>query len=134
MEEIARGSVVASVRGGCAASHVSQGNQSAAGTARVASVIGGGISVSTAHSVVASGNYFDETARRSRRVISARKVVCPKDKCGAQGSRDYSRHHVAATAALPDLFGAAKHFRTKNADGELSYKYKDSVRICGKPG
>ncbi len=25
----------------------------------------------------------------------------------------------------PTSFGAAKHFHTKNADGELSYKYKD---------
>jgi hypothetical protein len=32
---------------------------------------------------------------------------------------------LAATAALPELFAAAKHFYTKNADGELSYKYKD---------
>ncbi len=31
--------------------------------------------------------------------------------------------YLAATAALPDLFGAAKHFCTKNADGELYYKY-----------
>jgi hypothetical protein len=38
---------------------------------------------------------------------------------------DYSWHHEAATAALPKLFGVAKHYRTKNADGELSYKYKD---------
>jgi hypothetical protein len=58
-------------------------------------------------------------------VISARKVICPKNKRGVQGSRDYSWHHVAATAALPKLFGVAKHYRTKNADGELSYKYKD---------
>lgn len=125
LEEIVGGSVVASVRGGGAASHTSQGSRSAAGTAHVPSIIGGGISVSTTRSVVATGNYFDDTARRSRRVISARKIVCPKDKRGAQGSRDYCRHHVAATSALPDLFGAAKHFRTKNADGELSYKYKD---------
>ncbi len=39
--------------------------------------------------------------------------------------RDYSWHHKAPTAALPKLFGAAKHHHTKNADGELSYKYKD---------
>jgi hypothetical protein len=58
-------------------------------------------------------------------VISARKVICPKNKRGAQGSRDYSWHHEATTAALPELFGMAKRYRTKNADGELSYKYKD---------
>jgi hypothetical protein len=38
---------------------------------------------------------------------------------------DYCWHHAATTTALPDLFGVAKHFRTKNADGKLSYKYKD---------
>ena len=76
-------------------------------------------------SAVATGNYFDETARRSHHVISARKVICPKNKHGVQGLCDYSWHHEAATAALPELFGAAKHYRTKNADGELSYKYKD---------
>jgi hypothetical protein len=32
---------------------------------------------------------------------------------------------LAATAAIPKLFGAAKHFPTKNADSKLSYKYKD---------
>ncbi len=58
-------------------------------------------------------------------MVPARKVVCSKDTRGLQGSRDYSRQHAAATAALPDLFGTAKHFRTKNADGELAYKYKD---------
>jgi hypothetical protein len=50
---------------------------------------------------------------------------CPKGKCGYQGSRNYSWHHLAATAAIPNLFGAAKHFCTKNTDSKLSYKYKD---------
>ncbi len=83
---------------------------------------GGAGSISSC-SVVATGSYFNETSRRSRHVISARKVICPKNKHGVQGSRDYSWHHVAATAALPKLFGATKLYRTKNADGELSYKY-----------
>ncbi len=93
------------------------------GTYRVPSVIGGASAGS--RSIIPMGNYFDDTTRRSRRMVSARKVVCPKGKRGDQGSCDYSRHHSAATAAIPELFGAAKHFRTKNADGELSYKYKD---------
>jgi hypothetical protein len=42
-----------------------------------------------------------------------------------QGLRNYSWHHSAATAAILELFGAAKHFHTKNAGGGLSYKYKD---------
>ncbi len=62
----------------------------------------------------------------SRWMISAWKFVCPKGKRGDQGSGNYSWHHLAAaTAAIPELFGAAKHFHIKNADGELSYKYKD---------
>jgi hypothetical protein len=71
------------------------------------------------------GNYFNDTTWRSHRMVSAWKVVCQKGKRGDQGSRDYSRHHSAATAVIPELFGAAKHFCTKNADSKLSYKYKD---------
>jgi hypothetical protein len=109
----ARGSAGASLHKSCSA-------------ACVPSIVrtGGAGSISSC-SVVATGNYFDETARRSCHVISARKVICPKNKRGVQGSCDYSWHHEAATAALPKLFGVAKHYRTKNADGELSYKYKD---------
>ncbi len=80
------------------------------------SVIGGASAGS--RSTIPTGNYFDDTTRHSRRMVAARKVVCPKGKCGDQGSRDYSQHHSAATAAIPELFGAAKHFCTKNADGE----------------
>jgi hypothetical protein len=120
------GSVGLSGHGGGGTSHVSA---AAASAGHVPSIFGGGtsggISVGMAHSVMTTGNYFDEAVRRSCQVISAWKVVCPKDKHGAQGSRNYSRHHAAATSAFPDLFGAAKHFHMKNEDGELSYKYKD---------
>ena len=75
--------------------------------------------------VTTTGNYFDNANRHSRQDITGRKVVCPKGKHGPQGLCDYNRHHSAATAAIPELYGAAKHFRTKNSDGELSYKYKD---------
>jgi hypothetical protein len=85
-------------------------------------VVGGGNSV---QSIIGTGNYFDDIAQRSRCVVAARKIVCPKNTRRLQGSRDCSRQHAAATAALRDLFGAAKHFRTKNAEGELAYKYKD---------
>ena len=96
----------------------------------VPAFVGGGGRVGSVGSVASrsiqpTGNYFNESARRSRRDAFKRKVVCPRDKRGLQGSRDYCRTHDAATAALPELFGAAKHFRTKNSDGELSYKYKD---------
>jgi hypothetical protein len=89
---------------------------------RVRTVIGGGSSIA---SIIGPGNYFDDTVQHSWRVAAARKVVFPKDTRELQGSRDYSRQHAAATAALPDLFGTAKHFHTNNADGELAYKYKD---------
>ena len=72
----------------------------------VPSVIGG-------RNVTPTGNYFDNANRHSRRDITGRKAVCPKGKRGAQGLRNY------------ELFGAAKHFCTKNWDGKLSHKYKD---------
>jgi hypothetical protein len=121
LEDLAVESLAASARGGAGASL-----HNSCSAACVPSIVqtGGAGSISS-RSVVATGNYFDETARRSRHVISARKVICPKNKCGVQGLRDYSWHHEAATSALPELFGVVKHYRTKNADGELSYKYKD---------
>ncbi len=123
LEDLAVESHAASACGSAGASHASHGRHSAAS---VPSVVwtGGAGSISSC-SVVATGNNFNETARRSRHVISARKVICLKNAHGVQGSRDYSRHHEATTAALPKLFGMAKHYCTKNADGELSYKYKD---------
>jgi hypothetical protein len=121
LEDLAVESHAVSARGGAGASHALHGRRSAA---RVPSVVrtGGAGSISSC-SVVATGNYFNETAQRSCHVISARKAICPKNARGVQGSCDYSQHHEAATAAHPKLFGAAKHYRTKNADGELSYKY-----------
>jgi hypothetical protein len=123
LEDLAVESHAASTCGSAGASHALHGRRSAA---RAPSVVqtGGAGSISS-RSVVATGNYFNETAQCSCHVISARKVICPENACGAQGLRDYSWHQAAATAALPKLFGMAKHYRTKNADGELSYKYKD---------
>jgi hypothetical protein len=80
---------------------------------RVPTVIGG-------LTVTPTGNYFDDANRRSHQDIAGRKVVCPKGKRGAQGLHDYDWHHMAATAVIPELFGAAKHFCTENSDGELS--------------
>jgi hypothetical protein len=71
------------------------------------------------------GNYLADTIWHSRCVVSAPKVVFPKDKRGDQGLHDHSWHHLAATAAILELFGAATYFCTKNADGEFYYKYKD---------
>ena len=122
MDDATRASRGAAAGGGASvvSQHSARSHQS---NRSIPAVVGGGNSVH--QSIIGTGNYFDDTVQRSRRVVAARKIVCPKDTRGLQGSRDYSRQHAAATAALPDLFGAAKHFRTKNAEGELAYKYKD---------
>jgi hypothetical protein len=98
---------------------------------QVPTVIGGGASAES-RSIIPTGNYFDAALWRSCCVVSALRVVCPKKKHRAQGSRDFSCHHLAATAALAEIFGAAKHFCTQNANGELFYKYKDIRRNCAK--
>jgi hypothetical protein len=129
LSELASG---ASARGGASALHAASGLCSglASGashmsrSSQVPTVIGGGASTGSC-STISTGNNFDAAVWRSCLVVSAQKVVCPKKKRGVQGLRDYCCHHLAATAALPELFGAAKHFCTKNTDGELSYKYKD---------
>jgi hypothetical protein len=135
LSELAGGAIAhggASACGGASASHAASGLRSglASGASHMSRgsqvpVVIGGRSSAGPHYIIPTGNYFDASVWRSHRVVSAWKVVCPKEKCGAQGSRDYSHHHLAATATLPELFGAAKHFHTKNTDGEVSYKYKD---------
>ncbi len=87
------------------------------------SIIGGGSAKSC--SIIPMGNYFDGTTRHSCQMVLAWRVVCPKGKRGDQGLPVYSWHHLAATAAILELFGVAKHFCTKNMDNELSYKYMD---------
>ena len=122
MDDATRASRGAAAGGGASvvSQHSARSHQS---NRSIPAVVGGGNSVH--QSIIGTGNYFDDTVQRSRRVVAARKIVCPKNTRGSQGSRDYNRQHAAATAALPDLFGAAKHFHTKNAEGELAYKYKD---------
>ncbi len=120
LSELEQGSHGGSLPGGGASAQASIQSR---GTFQVPSIIGGG-SVGSC-SIIHMGNYFDDTTRCSGRMVSAWKVVCPNGKCGDQGLRNYSRHHLAATAAIPELFGAAKHFHTKNTDGELSYKCKN---------
>jgi len=118
--QLERGSHGGSHPGGGASA---QGSIQSRGPFQVPSIIGG-VSAGSC-SIIPTGDYFDDTIRRSRRMVLAWKVVCPKGKRGGQGLRDYSQHHLAATAAILELFSAAKHFCTKNADGKLSYKYKD---------
>jgi hypothetical protein len=54
----------------------------------VPAFVGGGrgsVSSVASRSIQPTGNYFNEAARRSRRDVFNRKVVCPKDKRGVQG-------------------------------------------------
>jgi hypothetical protein len=118
-----QGSRAVAISHGCSGSY--GGSITSQGSSRVPQFVGGSTSVGS-RSVVPMGNYFNESARCSHwNIFDCNKVVCPKEKSGAQGSRDYCCNHAAATAALPELLGVAKHFRTKNSDGELAYKYKD---------
>jgi hypothetical protein len=117
-----QGSRAAASSHGCCGSH--GGSIASQGSSRVPQFVGGGSSVGS-RSVIPTRNYFNESARCSRWDIFDRKAVCPKEKRGAQGSHNYCRNRAAATAALLELFGTAKHFCTKNSDGELAYKYKD---------
>ena len=47
------------------------------------------------------------------------EVIIPKDKHGTEGSKEYSYAYALATTATSPKPGAAKHFVTKNEDGEL---------------
>ena len=46
------------------------------------------------------------------------EVIIPKNKHGTEGSKEYSSAYALATTALIPKLGAAKHFVTKNEDGE----------------
>ncbi len=70
-----------------------------------------------ATSVVATSGYFVGATCRSVAEINARQVICPKIAHGVLGSRDYTRHHEAATKALLHVFASSKHFHAKNAEG-----------------
>ena len=71
-----------------------------------------------ATSVIATSKYFGIINRMSTAVINAWRVICPKDARRAPGSRDFARHQESATKALPHIFVSAKHFHTKNSNGE----------------
>jgi hypothetical protein len=75
LEDLAVESLAASACGGAKVSL-----HNSCSVACILSIVqtGGAGSISS-RSVVATGNYFDETAWSSRHVISARKVICPKN-------------------------------------------------------
>ncbi len=55
-----------------------EGSVQSRGTFRASSIIGGGSTGS--RPIIPTGNYFDDTTRRSCRMVLAWKVVCPKGK------------------------------------------------------
>jgi hypothetical protein len=46
-------------------------------------------------------------------------VIIPKEKHGAEGSKEYSYAYALETTTLSPKLGAAKHFITKTEDAEL---------------
>ena len=74
-------------------------------------------------SVIPISGYFGTQKRQAIEINARPGVICPKHAHGAHGSRDYACHQEAATKALPYPFALAKHFHTKNAEGEASNKY-----------
>jgi hypothetical protein len=72
------------------------------------------LNATAATSVIATSGYFGAT-RWPAADINARQVIYPKSAWGVLGSRDYTRHQVAATKAPPHIFASAKHFHAKNA-------------------
>ncbi len=83
MEDASRATRGAAAGGGASAagggaSVVSQhSSRSHLSNRSIPAVVGGGNSVHK--SIIGTGNYFDDTAQRSRRVVAARKIVCPKN-------------------------------------------------------
>ena len=71
-----------------------------------------------------SSSYWERTTKQKKKDILQQHMVCVKNKCGPEGSRECNIHHANAKKALSQTFGAAKHFVPKKLDGESkSTKY-----------
>jgi hypothetical protein len=62
--------------------------------------------------------FFADSAPITEVDFAKNEVIIPKDKRGAEGSKEYSYAYALATTAMSPKLGAAKHFVTKNEDGE----------------
>ena len=62
--------------------------------------------------------FFVDSSPITEVEFAKNEVIIPKEKHGAKGSRKYFYVHALATTALSPKLGAAKHFITKNEDGE----------------
>ena len=71
-----------------------------------------------------SSSYWGRTTKRKKEEILQRHVVCVKNRCGPEGSREHKIHHDNATKVLLQTFGAEKHFVLKHLEGgSKSTKY-----------
>ena len=64
------------------------------------------------------GGYVSRETARTEAEVLAKQVVVPKDKRGIQVSRDFGIHYSAATGALKQTFGAARHSVPTSREGE----------------
>ena len=62
--------------------------------------------------------FFVDSSPITEVEFARNEVIIPKDKRGAEGSKEYSYAYALATSALSPKLGAAKHFITKNEEGE----------------
>ena len=62
--------------------------------------------------------FFVDSSPITEVEFAKNEVIIPKEKRCAEGSKEYSYAYALATTALSPKLGAAKHFVTKNEDGE----------------
>jgi hypothetical protein len=62
--------------------------------------------------------FFVDSSPITEVEFAKNEVIIPKEKRSAEGSKEYSYAYALATTALSPKLGAAKHFITKNEDGE----------------
>jgi hypothetical protein len=62
--------------------------------------------------------FFSDSSPITEVDFAKNEVIIPKDKHGTEGSKEYSYAFALATTAMSPKLGAAKHFVTKNEDGE----------------
>ena len=56
------------------------------------------------------GGYFSQETARTEAEVLAKQVFVPKDKRVILGSMERGIHYLAATGALKQTFGLARHF------------------------
>ena len=78
------------------------------------------------------GGYFSQETARTEAEVLAKQVVVPKDNRGILGSRERGIHYLAATGALEQTSGAARHFFPKSREGEPDTYHNIQEMYVGK--